>query len=319
MVSRSIALLGATGTIGRATLHELRAQGHNVTCLVRQGSADKLPQDVPSVTVDLTNLDAMTRAIAESGASAVVSCMASRSGRAQDAWAVDYHAHLNVLRAAQATRIAHFILLSAICVQKPQLEFQRAKLAFERELMTSGLDWSIVRPTAFFKSLSGQIKRVQAGKPFLVFGDGTLTACAPISDRDLARYLVGCLDSSAHMNRILPIGGPGPALTPRAQGELLFQLLGTPPRFRQVPVQLMDAIIFTLAALGRFSPSMAEKAEFARIGRYYATESMLVWDETAQRYNSDVTPAFGEDRLRDHFERVLRGEDMVDLGEHAVF
>jgi divinyl chlorophyllide a 8-vinyl-reductase len=77
-----------------------------------------------------------------------------------------------------------------------------------------------VRPTAFFKSLSGQVARVQQGKPFLVFGDGTLTACKPISDDDLGDYLAGCLTrpDSRH-NRVLPIGGPGPAITPRQQGE----------------------------------------------------------------------------------------------------
>ena len=64
-----------------------------------------------------------------------------------------------------------------------------AKLAFEAELRASGLVWSIVRPTAFFKSLSGQVARVQAGKPFLVFGDGRLTACKPISDPDLGVFI----------------------------------------------------------------------------------------------------------------------------------
>ena len=57
-------------------------------------------------------------------------------------------------------------------MQKPLLGFQQAKLAFEAELQASALTWSIVRPTAFFKSLSGQIARVQAGKPFLLFGNG---------------------------------------------------------------------------------------------------------------------------------------------------
>jgi divinyl chlorophyllide a 8-vinyl-reductase len=50
------------------------------------------------------------------------------------------------------------VLLSAICVQKPLLEFQRAKLAFEAKLQEAGdITYSIVRPTAFFKSLAGQV------------------------------------------------------------------------------------------------------------------------------------------------------------------
>ena len=61
-------------------------------------------------------------------------------------------------QAARANKVRHFVLLSAICVQKPLLEFQRAKLKFENELMAAGdITYSIVRPTAFFKSLAGQV------------------------------------------------------------------------------------------------------------------------------------------------------------------
>ena len=77
-------------------------------------------------------------------------------------------------------------------------------------------------------------------------------------------------------NRILPIGGPGPALTPRQMGEQLFRLLNRKPRFARVPVGLMDAIITTLSTIGTVVPSLRDKADLARIGRYYATESMLV-------------------------------------------
>jgi len=171
------------------------------------------------------------------------------------------------------------VLLSAICVQKPLLAFQQAKLAFEAELMASGLTWSIVRPTAFFKSLSGQVARVQQGKPFLLFGDGTLTSCKPISDDDLAEFIATCVDDPARQNRVLPIGGPGDAMTPRQQGDLLFALTGKTPRFKRVPVGLLDVIIATLSAAGRFVPALRAKAELAKIGRYYASESMLVWTQ----------------------------------------
>ncbi|HJL44222.1 MAG TPA: NAD(P)-dependent oxidoreductase, partial [Polyangiaceae bacterium LLY-WYZ-15_(1-7)] len=70
----------------------------------------------------------------------------------------------------------------------------------------------------------------------------------------------------------------------------------------------------------RVAPPLRAKAELARIGRYYATESMLLWDEEAGRYDADATPAFGEDTLRDHYERVLReGLEGQELGDHAVF
>jgi divinyl chlorophyllide a 8-vinyl-reductase len=177
----------------------------------------------------------LTRALDGEHIDAVISCMSTRSGSPQDAWAVDYHAQLELLDSARQAEAKQFVLLSAICVQKPRLAFQHAKLAFEERLMSSDLDWSIVRPTAFFKSLSGQVARVQAGKPFLVFGDGRGTACKPISDRDLADFLVLCLSDEAKRNKILPIGGPGPALTPMDQAETLFSKMGQPPPIRHDP------------------------------------------------------------------------------------
>jgi hypothetical protein len=150
------------------------------------------------------------------------------------------------------------------------------------------LTYSIVRPTAFFKSLSGQVARVRAGKPFLLFGDGTLTACKPISDDDLGAVHRILPDRSGQGEPVLPVGGPGPALTAREQGEMLFAAAGMEPRFRQVPVAMMDAIIGLAAFLGRFSAKWADRAEFARTGRYYATESMLVWDAAAERYDADA-------------------------------
>ena len=249
----------------------------------------------------------------------LVSCMASRTGVSKDAWAVDYKAHVVALEAAQEAGVSHMVLLSAICVQKPCLAFQQAKLAFEGVLMASGLTYSIVRPTAFFKSLSGQIDRLKQGKPFLVFGDGTMTACKPISDGDLALYLAACLDDESLHNRVLPIGGPGGPITPRQQGEYLFSLLQVEPRFKHVPVALLDTIVRVLGILGYFLPSLAQKAELARIGRYYATESMLVLDPRTGLYDAAATPSTGSETLFDFYARVVPNTVSVDRGSHAVF
>ncbi|MEQ1718754.1 MAG: NAD(P)H-binding protein [Hyphomicrobium sp.] len=250
---------------------------------------------------------------------ALVSCLASRTGTPKDAWAVDHQAHVHALTAAKKAGVSHVVLLSAICVQKPLLAFQQAKLAFETVLIESGLAYSIVRPTAFFKSLSGQVDRVKQGKPFLVFGDGTMTACKPISDGDLGAYLAGCLDEVSRHNRVLPIGGPGDAITPKQQGEHLFALLGREPRFKQVPVALLDSIVWILSGLGHVIPPLAEKAELARIGRYYATESMLVLDPATGRYDAAATPSTGSETLFDFYARLIKGEATSERGDHAVF
>ena len=320
--ARRVLLLGATGTIGRATAQALAAKGHELVCFVRPGSrlqASDLPFGTTLRRGEVTSESLAREGFRGERFDALVSCMASRTGAPHDAWAVDHQAHLHALQAAQANGVQHMVLLSAICVQKPLLAFQQAKLAFEKALVESGLPYSIVRPTAFFKSLSGQVARVQAGKPYLLFGDGQLTACKPISDADLADYIAGCLHEPDRLNRVLPIGGPGPALTPRDMGERLFALVGREPRFKPVPLGLMDGIVGTLSLLGRVSARLADKAELARIGRYYATESMLAWDAAAGRYDADATPEWGRETLFDYQAQLIRGEAKLDRGEHAVF
>ena len=318
---KRVCVLGATGTIGRATTAALIDRGHKVVCLVRtKPDVAPVPGGVIIKTVNTADPTSWTRnGFAGEEFDAVISCMASRTGTPEDAWAVDYEANLMALNAAQQAGVPQFVLLSAICVQKPLLQFQHAKLAFEEALITSGLRYSIVRPTAFFKSLSGQVERVRKGKPFLIFGDGTLTACKPISDHDLAHYLASCLDDENKWDRILPIGGPGDAITPKEQGEALFAMLDRPPKFRSVPAGFLRVIANTLGALGRFSKPLADKAELARIGHYYATQSMLVLDETTGQYDADATPSTGTQTLFGYYRDVLSGEQIPERGDHAVF
>jgi divinyl chlorophyllide a 8-vinyl-reductase len=327
---RRILLLGATGTIGSVTARLLCRQGYEVVCLLRprsgalgQATREQQISALAGTTLlygELHDLRVLTNGVLKNERfDAVISCMASRTGSPKDAWCVDYQSNKVALQVAQGAGAQQFVLLSAICVQKPLLAFQRAKLAFEAALMQSGLVYSIVRPTAFFKSLSGQLERVKSGKPFLLFGDGMLTACKPISDDELAEYIVGCLTEPSRYNRILPIGGPGPAVTPLQQGEYLFKLLGRKPRFKRVPVGLLDFIVIVLNLAGKLIPRVADKAELARIGRYYATESMLVWDAAANRYDADQTPSYGSQTLFDAYEAWLAVGKAPERGDHAVF
>ena len=324
-------VVGGTGYIGKHTVRELLRRGHEVVCLARRRAGvggiageDATLRDLAGATVrfgEVTDPLSVARdGLQGETFDAVISCLASRTGGVEDAWRVEHQANLHVLEGGRRAGIRHFVLLSAICVQKPRLEFQKAKLAFERALVDSGVAYSIVRPTAFFKSLAGQVERVQEGKPFLVFGDGTLTACKPISEADVARFLADCLDDPDKRNAVLPVGGPGAPITPMSQGQMLFALAGRTPRYRHVSVRLLDAIIGVLSLLGVIFPRLRDKAELARIGRYYATESMLVLDPVTGRYDPEATPSYGRDTLGDFYARVLsHGLAGQELGEQAVF
>ena len=311
----NIILSGATGTIGQAVLHAALEDGHRVTALVRNQA--KLPKHHNLTAIKTDFVDPLDVKFGKRDI--IISCLASRTGSHDDAWAIDYQANVALMKTAETQGIKRFVLLSAICVQKPKLAFQNAKRAFEARLRASQLDWTIVHPTAFFKSLSGQFERVKNGKPFLVFGDGTLTKCKPISDTDLARFILNSALDADTKGKTLPIGGPGPAITPLDQARLLHDALGKTLKVKHVPIALMKTIAGTLGVLSHIIPSFQGKAEFARTGLYYATESMLVWDAHSESYSEDLTPGFGTDSLLDHYKAMASGEITVDLGDHAVF
>uniref|UniRef100_A0A7N0UQ12 Divinyl chlorophyllide a 8-vinyl-reductase, chloroplastic n=1 Tax=Kalanchoe fedtschenkoi TaxID=63787 RepID=A0A7N0UQ12_KALFE len=333
----NILVVGSTGYIGKFVVKELVKRGYNVIAVARErsgirGSKSKNDTlaELNGANVcfsDVTNLTTLEESLSNLGypVDVVVSCLASRSGGVKDSWKIDYEATKNSLLAGKKYGAAHFVLLSAICVQKPLLEFQRAKLKFEAELMQQasedgGMTYSIVRPTAFFKSLGGQVELVKDGKPYVMFGDGKLCACKPMSEQDLASFIADCVLSEDKVNQILPIGGPGKALTPLEQGEMLFQLAGKKPNFIKVPIGVMDFAISVLDLLVKVFPGMEDAAEFGKIGRYYAAESMLVLDPETGEYSAEKTPSYGKDTLEDFFARVLReGMAGQELGEQTIF
>jgi len=324
-------VVGATGYIGKFVVRELVARGYEVVSFARERSgvgsmtrADETRAQLQGSEVrfgDVSNMESLTKnGICGEHFDVVVSCLTSRNGGVKDSWNIDYQATRNALDAGKAAGATHFVLLSAICVQKPLLEFQRAKLKFEQELKESDLTWSIVRPTAFFKSIAGQVESVKKGKPFVTFGNGELTSCKPISESDLARFIADCLEDPEKQNKILPIGGPGRALSHKEQGEMLFELLGRPPKFKHMPIQMFDVIIPLMSLLAKIFPKLQDKAEFARIGKYYCSESMLVLNPQTGKYDADLTPSYGSDTLRDFYKRVLKeGIAGQELGEHSMF
>ena len=58
--------------------------------------------------------------------------------------------------------------------------------------------------------MATQVKLVKEGKPYVMFGDGTLASCKPISEADLAAFMADCVAEPDKANRVLPIGGAPP-------------------------------------------------------------------------------------------------------------
>lgn len=270
----------------------------------------------PLLSLLLQDPESLRRTAFAERVDVVVSCLASRTGGIRDSWEVDYGATHAALQAARKHGAKHFVLLSAICVQKPLLAFQQAKLKLEAALQAqSDLSYSIVRPTAFMKSLAGQVESCKAGGPYVMFGDGQLASCKPISEADLAAYMADAIRTPALWNRVLPIGGPGPALSALQQGTVLFEVLGQEPRFVRAPVALFDAINGLLDFLASLFDGLKDAAEFGKIGKYYAVESMLV--RSARKDGHPLRLVSSPHRCRCSRPGAGPGDRALRRGRHA--
>ena len=305
-----IFVAGATGYIGTSVVKSALEKNFDVVAAKREESADfglkhqkltviKISENDNSWVDKLKDIDVF------------ISCLASRSGEPKDAHYVDFKLNNLLLEKAKAIECAQFILLSAICVQKPKLAFQFEKLAFEERLSNSGLNFSIIRPTAYFKSLSGQIENIKKGKPYIYFGDGKLTQCNPISEKDLSLFILSCISDKNKWEKILPIGGPNQSLTPKNIGEMLFEIFDVTPKYRSFPIKILDVISLFFLIGSPFSNWAKNKFELIKIAKYYATESMLAWDEDKMCYDDLKTPSTGNDTLEQYFYAIK--EQKVEL------
>mgnify|MGYP001199349136 FL=1 len=298
-----IFVAGSTGYIGKNVVKYALDNGFDVVTAKRHSDNKTGQLNKKLKVIKISNNENNWIADLEK-VDVIISCLASRTGEPEDAHLVDYKLNCLLLEKAKALKCSQFILLSAICVQKPRLAFQFEKLAFEEELKKSGLNFSIVRPTAYFKSLSGQIENIKKGKPYVYFGDGQITQCNPISEKDLSLYILSCIKDKTKWRKILPIGGPKQSITPKDIGKILFEIFEVSPKYKSFPTKLLDAIRLLLLIISPFSNWAKNKSELIKIAKYYATESMLIWDEKKKCYDANMTPSTGKDTLRDYFYSI---------------
>lgn len=159
-----------------------------------------------------------------------------------------------------------------------------------------------VRPPALIASLR---EVIQQGAPFVMFGDGEVTRCNPISEADLATYLIDSITDKSRENQIINLGGPDEPLTMKKQGEMLFDAVDKEPNFFYAPLWLFDVIIDSLQWVAdTFNSEQFENAaETGRIGKYYAVEDMLT---------TDPDEKFGTMTLMEHYEKIAKDGQEYD-------
>lgn len=149
-----ILVFGATGSVGSRLLELALADGHSVTAFVRD--PDPLPGGVSAVEGDVTDADAVSRAVV--GHDAVVSALGPREG---EGTAVLTEGVANVVEAMDAAGVDRLVAVSAagilqatpqhLRLDTPEFPVRLRDLAIAHRaaydsVRESSLDWTLVCP-----------------------------------------------------------------------------------------------------------------------------------------------------------------------------
>ncbi len=239
-----ILIAGATGMLGGAICRTLAAEGSPVTALVRANSdPQRLEQlrvaDARIVVGDLkdrASLDAACR-----DATAVVTTVSAMTSRQQgDAIdTVDRQGQLDLVDAAEAAGVRHFVLVSfpAVDVEFP---LQDAKRAVEERLRRGKMGYTILQPTFFIEVwLTPPLGFDVAKRTARIYGAGK-EAISWISFQDVAKFAAAALHRPDPVNRAIRLGGPT-ALNPLDVVAVAEDVVGAKFAVEHVPEQALRA------------------------------------------------------------------------------
>ncbi|GAA4156699.1 NAD(P)H-binding protein [Gryllotalpicola daejeonensis] len=195
-----VAIIGAHGKVGQELMRELYDAGHDFVGIARgeEHAEDVFRLGGEGVRLDLEATDAATLAQAIEGCDAVVFTAGAGGGSGVERKrTVDYGASVLSVQAAQAAGIRRFIQISAAGVDDPTTEtvvpdeqwvaYVRAKRDADAELRSSGLDWTILRPTTL---TTGE------GTGLIELAESVDRANGSIARADVAATIVAVLDNA---------------------------------------------------------------------------------------------------------------------------
>ena len=145
---RKIAITGATGFVGQATLDVALRKALKVRALTRRPAA---PRDgVEWISGALDNRDALASLV--EGTDAVIHIAGLTNtpnvGRFE---AANVTGTANLIAAAKEAGIARFVFVSSLAAREPNLsEYGASKARAEALVQNSGLNWTIVRPPGVY-------------------------------------------------------------------------------------------------------------------------------------------------------------------------
>jgi uncharacterized protein YbjT (DUF2867 family) len=237
-------LTGATGFVGSHLLSRLLRDEHQVRALVRKpGALSKKSSggQVEEVEGDIT---AGSLAGVMAGCDAVINLVGIIYERGHSTFeAVHHEGTRNLIKAARQTGVKRFIQMSALGARPGDASpYHTTKFAAEEEVRSSGIPWTVLRPSLIFGPGSAfvqQMVEVMQAAPLIrpVPGTGEYRF-RPVDVDDVAECFCQALANPSASSQTVELVG-GEELTLNEIAEEIADCLGIRKAVVHMPIPLM--------------------------------------------------------------------------------
>lgn len=239
---------GATGSLGRRVVRQLREEDRPVRAFVRLMSHFSELED-RGAEIFIGDLE-LEKDIGKAcqDVKYIISCHGG-----SDAREIDYRANINLIDSAIANNVEHFVFISVLGADRGYQGSTtfKAKREVEKYLIDSGLNYTILRPSGFANNLIPLAERFRDTGIYFSIGD-LQNRSSIVSTDDLAKIAIASTKIEAAKDRVFAVGGPD--IIKREDIPRIFaRLFDREPITINPPLQLFD---FVRTGVGVLNPQL---------------------------------------------------------------
>ena len=228
---------GATGSLGRRIVRQLREDEQPTRAFVRLSAKFGELED-RGAEIFIGNLKQerdIVKACRE-----VKYIISSHGGK--DALAMDYRANIDLIDQAIANNVEHFVFISVLGADRGYQDSTtfKAKREVEKYLISSGLNYTILRPSGFANNIIPLAERFRDTGIYFSIGDQQ-NRSSIVSTDDLAKIAIASTKVEAAKNQIFAVGGPD-ILKREDIPRIFARLYNREPIIINPPLELFDGL-----------------------------------------------------------------------------